>query len=134
MVHIVSLPIERSSSLKSADSLPRKVSIPAIRDRVTLRCFTNFLCQVFPECKPKHAHPVVSKAIKNFEKSLTQDSFVKLDSKKFYDCTDHAILVQQLRKRIKHDPAISLVVQAITTPTGASDKSEKRIPLACRKA
>ncbi|MBW6494014.1 MAG: hypothetical protein K0B16_05575 [Burkholderiaceae bacterium] len=119
-------PYREKLILKGADSPPRKVSIPTIRDRVTLRCLNNFLCQVFPECRPPHAHPVVTKAIKTFRNASNSDSFIKLDVKGFYDHIDHKILFQQLRKKIKHRPAIELIVAAVTTPTGARVRDNKK--------
>ena len=119
-------PYREKLILKGAGSLPRVVSVPTIRDRVTLRCLNNFLCLVFPECKPPHAHPVVTKAIRNFANSQAADAFIKLDVKGFYDNINHKILIQQLRRRIKHEPAISLILAALTTPTGATVKEAKR--------
>lgn len=119
-------PYRQKLILKGADSPPRRVSIPTIRDRVALRCLNNFLCQVFSDCKPPHAHPVVSKAVKTFEKATADDSFVKLDVKGFYDCINHEILIRQLKKRIRHEPAISLIREAITTPTGSTIKENKK--------
>nr|CRY94163.1 hypothetical protein [uncultured prokaryote] len=119
-------PYREKLILKGSDSLPRKVSIPTIRDRVALRCLNNFLCQVFPECRPPHAHPIVSKAVQAFGRATPDDSFVKLDVKGFYDCIDHSILLRQLKKRIRHEPAIRLVSDAIKTPTGSRSKDNKK--------
>lgn len=113
-------PYREKLILKGAVSIPRRVSIPTIRDRVALRCLNNFLCQVFSDYKPLHAHPVVTKAIKSFIKYSTEDKFIKLDVKGFYDGIDHKILETQLRKRIKYEPAIVMVLRAITAPTGRS--------------
>ncbi|MBM3604422.1 MAG: hypothetical protein FJX25_06625 [Alphaproteobacteria bacterium] len=113
-------PYRQKLILKGAASFPRIVSIPTIRDRVTLRCLNNFLCLVFGDCKPPHAHPVVTDAIKSFERATPNDSFVKLDVKGFYDNINHRTMERQLRKRIKHEPAISLILRALATPTGAT--------------
>ncbi|MGA0613239.1 reverse transcriptase domain-containing protein [Paracoccus sp. KR1-242] len=111
-------PYREKLILKGADSKPRRISIPTIRDRVVLRCLNNFLCEIFADCKPPHAHPIVSAAIRTFENATDADSFVKLDVKSFYDCIDHKILEAQVRKRVKHEAAVSLIVSAIKTPTG----------------
>lgn len=118
-------PYREKLILKGAESPPRKVSIPTIRDRVALRCLNNFLCQVFSDCKPPHAHPVVTKAIKSFEKAHDIDSFIKLDVKSFYDNINHDVLFRQLRKRIKHQPAVEMIISAVRTPTGARVRDEK---------
>lgn len=118
-------PYRQKLILKGAASFPRVVSIPTIRDRVALRCLNNFLCLVFGDCKPPHAHPVVTEAIKSFDKATSNDSFVKLDVKGFYDNINHRIMERQLRKRIKHEPAISLILKALTTPTGSTVKEAR---------
>ncbi|TKA97636.1 hypothetical protein FAZ78_04920 [Cereibacter changlensis] len=122
-------PYREKLILKGAESLPRKVSIPTIRDRITLRCLNNFLCQVFPDCKPPHAHPIVSKAIRSFAEASSADAFIKIDVRSFYDHIDHKILLCQLRKRIKFEPALILVSGAISTATGARVLDKKCNPL-----
>ncbi|WP_417247393.1 MULTISPECIES: reverse transcriptase domain-containing protein [Celeribacter] len=122
-------PYREKLILKGADSPPRKISIPTIRDRVTLRCLNNFLCQIFSDCKPPHAHPIVSSTIQSFKRAEASDSFIKLDVKGFYDHINHDVLFRQLRKRIRHKPAMDLIISAVKTPTGARvrDKLENNI-------
>lgn len=122
-------PYRQKLIIKSADSFPRKISIPTIRDRITLRALNNFLVEMFSNARPQHSHPIISAAIKSANAALSSDVFVKLDIQSFYDEINHKILLRTLRGRIRFAEPIALVRAAITTPTGTRiiDKSHNEI-------
>lgn len=105
--------------LKDADSPPRQVSIPTIRDKIALRSLNNFLNEVFYDARPEHSHPVISRAIVSMEKATRADSFLKLDVRSFYDSIDHQILMRNVRSRIRTPEPFQMIYAAISTPTGA---------------
>lgn len=118
-------PYRQKLILKGPNSLPREISIATIRDRVTLRSINNFLCDLFPECRPQHAYPVVSRVKRFFNSTDASSAFLKLDIKSFYDEIDHKVLISCLRRRIKHPIALDLIDKAIRNPTGAAKKDAK---------
>lgn len=109
--------------LKDSVSLPRQVSIPTLRDRITLRALNNVLNEIFSDCRPQHAHPVISSVLSSIEKMTDDDCFVKLDIKAFYDNINHEVLLKNLGQRIRYDYALDLIKKAIRKPTGAKISS-----------
>lgn len=125
-------PYRQKLILKDASSPPRQVSIPTIRDRVTLRALNNFLSEVFFDCRPQHSHPIISSVIKDTASMSEKHCFIKLDIKSFYDSIDHTLLIRTLRTRIRNTIPLSLISKAIKTPTGATvasrDQNEIGVP------
>lgn len=113
-------PFREKLLVKGSNQLPRQVSIPTIRDRVTLRALNNFLADIFPAARPRHSHHTVSAAIQSIRAAGPQHSFIKLDIKTFYDDIDHALLLKNLRAKIRFTPALQLIASALSTPTGVS--------------
>ncbi|MBK5922210.1 hypothetical protein CCR90_00165 [Rhodovulum sulfidophilum] len=113
-------PYRQKLILKNAFSPPRQVSIPTLRDRVTLRALNNFLTSMFPDCRPQHAHPVVSSVLQSVETMRDDDCFIKLDIQSFYDSVFHDILMRNLRAKIRTAPPLTLISAALKTPTGTT--------------
>jgi retron-type reverse transcriptase len=113
-------PFREKLLLKGAHQAPRQVSIPTIRDRVTLRALNNFLVDTFPQARPRHSHHTVSAVISSIQKAEASQSFIKLDIKTFYDDIDHKILLKNLGAKIRLQSAQKLLCNALTTPTGTS--------------
>lgn len=113
-------PYKQKLILKGADDKPRSVSIPTLRDRVALRALNNFLSAVFPDCKPQHSHPVISEVLKAASQMHEDDCFIKLDIKAFYDSVNHKTLIRNLRKRIRTDEPLHMLMSALECPTGAT--------------
>ncbi|MHA3980564.1 reverse transcriptase domain-containing protein [Halovulum sp. GXIMD14794] len=113
-------PYRQKLLLKNASSPPRQVSIPTLRDRVALRALNNFLTSMFPDCRPQHAHPVISAVIQSIESMRDDDCFIKLDIQSFYDAVSHNVLMRNLRARIRTDPPLTLISSALRTPTGTT--------------
>ncbi|MFL9966422.1 reverse transcriptase domain-containing protein [Paraburkholderia sediminicola] len=101
---------------KGADSLPRVLSIPTVRDRVTLRALAELLAHVFPEAVseiPQSKIDRISVKLKSGEYA----EFVKIDLHKFYPSVSHAHLRKALRTRVRKPEILSLIEKAITTAT-----------------
>ncbi len=113
-------PYRQKLLLKNASSPPRKVSIPTLRDRVALRALNNFLASMFPDCRPQHAHPVISSVLRSVETMHDDDCFIKLDIQSFYDAVSHEVLMKSLRSKIRTTAPLNLVLAALTTPTGTT--------------
>lgn len=113
-------PYRQKLILKNASSPPRQVSIPTLRDRVTLRALNNFLTSMFPDCRPQHAHPIISAVLQSVESMRDDDCFIKLDIQSFYDAVSHNILMRNLRTKIRTATPLNLISSALITPTGAT--------------
>jgi retron-type reverse transcriptase len=113
-------PYRQKLILKNAISPPRQVSIPTLRDRVALRALNNCLTEIFPDCRPQHAHPVISSVLNSVREMTDADCFIKLDVRSFYDEVNHSILMRNVRQRIRCANPLSLIEGAITTPTGTT--------------
>jgi RNA-directed DNA polymerase len=121
-------PFREKLLLKGAHQAPRQVSIPTIRDRVTLRALNNFLLDTFPQARPTHSHHTVSAVISSIREAGPNQSFIKLDIKTFYDDIDHKILLKNLGAKIRFQSAQELLHAALTTSTGKSvADDEKRV-------
>lgn len=118
-------PYREKLLIKSANSLPRQVSIPTIRDRVALRALNNFLCEIFNDCRPQHSHPIITSVLNSMRQMLPDDCFVKLDIQSFYDSVNHDILLKSLRSRIRAEIPLLMVSNALRTPTGATVASRQ---------
>lgn len=113
-------PYRQKLLLKNSSSPPRQVSIPTLRDRVALRALNNFLTSMFPDCRPQHAHPVISAVIKSIDLMRDDDCFIKLDIQSFYDAVSHDLLMRNLRAKIRSPHPLTLISLALKTPTGTT--------------
>ncbi len=118
-------PFRQKLLLKDANSLPRQVSIPTLRDRVALRALNNFLSEIFHDCRPQHSHPVITSVLSSVEKMRVDECFFKLDIQSFYDEVNHRILLKTLRSRIRAQNPLLMISSALCTPTGATVASRE---------
>lgn len=109
---------------KGADSLPRVLSIPTVRDRVTLRALAEMLAKVFPEAVAEIPQSKIDR-ISNALRSGAYAEFVKIDLAKFYPSVPHDKLRRALRTRIRKREILTLIESAITTPTVPDRKGGK---------
>ncbi|MFD7652547.1 reverse transcriptase domain-containing protein [Actinosynnema sp. NPDC059797] len=105
------------------------ISVPTARDRIALRALTNFLVQVFPDARgviPQVRVEEVHKVLR----SGRFNAFVRLDVKDFYPSISHDQVLKELRKRIRKDEILKVLLAAIRTPTvpdrAMRRKAEKR--------
>lgn len=103
---------------KGAGKIPRQISIPTLRDRVALRALNEFLLEAFPLARPRHSFPIVQKAIESYKNADAHAYAVKLDIQDFYGSIRHEKLIGLIRRGVKEERALSLISEAIKTPTG----------------
>ena len=117
--------------LKGRDKLPRVISIPTIRDRLTLKTLSLLLFELYKsEIKFKLVQTIISD-IK--EKLDNYNSFIKIDIADFYPSINHNILRSKLYKKIRKPEILSLIFNALKTKSLiSSDENvgeiEKGIP------
>lgn len=113
--------------LRGAKRTPRQISIPTVRDRLTLRA----VCQVLHSHQgktigePPHALVRrVAAAIRDGDQA--SKSFVRIDVKDFFPSISHKILVREL-SYFKFDEKIrDLCMTACSTPTGEPGQAVER--------
>jgi RNA-directed DNA polymerase len=101
---------------KGAHSNPRQISIPTVRDRITLRALCECLGDVYPEAKLKLPHVAIDTLKK---KLLTGEfsEFAKIDLQNFYPSIPHKLILRSTWNRIRKKELRSLIRKAISTPT-----------------
>ncbi len=107
--------------LRGRNKFPRVVSIPTIRDKLTLKALYEILSKVY-----ENETPFVHRIIKDVSTSLNENEYngvIRLDVKNFYPSINHDILFNQIRKKIRNKDIIKLINCAITQST--VDKSIK---------
>lgn len=113
---------------KGAYKLPRMVSIPTIRDRLTLRALFEFLFKVFEDAAIKKPHQYI-KEIRDYLPDAPPESvFVRIDIKNYYGTIEKNILLKNIRRRTKIQEAIHLIYESIHTPTSKKSGAENGIP------
>ena len=101
---------------KGADKVPRVISIPTLRDRVTLRGLCNVLQKTYPELLNEIPQIKIQRLRDAFDAEIF-DSFIKIDLSNFYASIPQDKLIENIRKKIRKREILSLIKQSITNPT-----------------
>lgn len=103
---------------KGADKTPRVLSIPTIRDRLTLRTLCDFLASSFPSASSDIAQVKISKLSEALATGK-YTHFIKVDVEQFYPSINHKKLLAKIRKRVRKKEALNLLSAAIKNPTAS---------------
>lgn len=114
--------------LKGAGKPPRTISIPTIRDRLTLRATNDALSATFPESRSLRPHSYIKRICSALKEAGDDTVFVRMDVREFYPSIDHDMLIKKLYKKLNDEKIISLIKRAISTPTGSSTKNPRGVP------
>src|SRR5450830_537275 len=110
---------------KGANKIPRVISIPTFRDRLTLRALCNVLKHTFSEqLNVKLPQHTISE-IRTYLKAGGFSHFIKLDVKTFYPTIEHSVLMRILHHKIRKPEIRSLIRAAIESPTVAYPDRER---------
>ncbi|CAM3682141.1 reverse transcriptase domain-containing protein [Polaromonas hydrogenivorans] len=101
---------------KGAGKSPRQLSIPTIRDRLTLKILCDYLFTVFPKSKPHLPQELIGD-LRNAIDSNKYSYFIKIDLKDFYPSINHKLLLSKLYKRVRIAPFRNLINSALENPT-----------------
>ena len=102
---------------KGRDSNPRVISIPTIRDKLTLACLHSLLQDTFKnEIEDPLLHTLIDRITKEVQ-SKQYDSYVKVDIHRFYSSIEHAPLFSKLERKITDQRTLDLLESAISTAT-----------------
>ncbi len=100
---------------KGADKPPRCISIPTIRDKLTISVLNELLQEVYGNtCITPMPHVVIDEITKNFN-NFTY--FIKIDIKTFFASISQDILIDQLKQKIHKEEVLHLIINAIKTST-----------------
>lgn len=113
---------------KGAERFPRVISIPTIRDRLTLRVTNDILCEVFRDARIWRPHVYIKQITELMAKDQKGISFVRIDIKDFYPSIEHDTLVRKVRSRLRKKQLIHLISSAISTPTFNSKPLTRGVP------
>ena len=113
--------------LRGSDRPPRQISIPTVRDRLTLRA----ICQVLHSHQSETVGKTPHELVRNVASAIragdqTTKSFVRVDVKNFFPSISHAILVRELRHFGFDEDVRALCTNAISTPSGAATTQNMR--------
>jgi RNA-directed DNA polymerase len=113
--------------LRGADREPRQISIPTVRDRLTLRALCQVLHTHSPETIGSTPHSLVDRVVKAIRSGdQSNNSFVRVDVKNFFPSISHAILDREIR-HFSFSPVVQdLCMRAVATPTGANASANER--------
>ncbi|MCB4458540.1 RNA-directed DNA polymerase [Leisingera sp. McT4-56] len=109
--------------LKSALKTPRQISVPTIRDALTVRALCDYLTQKFPDRRMRPPHDCTKRVYLATRRAAASDFFLRMDVQNFYPSINHTVLMEVLGRRIMSSPATSLIEKAISNPTGFDQHS-----------
>lgn len=98
---------------KDAQSQPRQISIPTIRDALVLRILFDLLERKFPNQKLIRPHFYIANIRSILDTHKAGDKFLRLDVKDFYPSINRKILKKELKLGGVPDIAIDLIMKAI---------------------
>ncbi|QTF06950.1 reverse transcriptase [Brenneria izadpanahii] len=111
---------------KGAHSFPRQISIPTVRDRITLRALCDALIDVFPNAKLSLPQ-VVIESLKDSISSGEYSEYAKIDLKDFYPSIPHELIEHSIKNKIRKPEFRELIYSAISTPTVSETKGCKGV-------
>lgn len=109
---------------KGAQKYPREISIATIRDRLVLTALNQFLVSKLGTlvCQTPLPQKIIQDIVETIEERRF-DYYLKFDIERFYSSLDHTILLKKIRRKIRKQEVVSLLVKAIETPTKSTEKT-----------
>lgn len=115
--------------LRGAYREPRQISIPTVRDRLTLRALCQVLHTYIPKSVGCSPHSLVREVVSAIRENSQHQSFVRIDVKNFFPAILHHRLESELSHHGIDDRMRRLCMNAIKTPTGEkSVLNERGVP------
>lgn len=120
-------PYKERLLIKGKNKYPRIISIPSIRDKITLGILKGIIFNSFNnEIYFKIVQSIINEIRQVIcDPSNSYDYFIKIDMENFFGSLDHNFLLHKVRKKIRKKEILSLIEKAISTPTvTGSDRLE----------
>jgi retron-type reverse transcriptase len=118
-------PYKKKLISKGEGKVPRVISIPTIRDRVTLRSLCNVLTDIYKADLSRDIPQVKISDINTNIKKYKFNSYIKIDISNFYPSINHDLLFNVLKKKIRKKQLLSLIKKSITNKTVNKSGKEK---------
>jgi len=112
---------------RGASRNPRQISVPTVRDRLTLRAVCNALKSAFPAANSQPPHVYVRDCAVAMRSTREHSSFLRMDIKDFYPSIGHEMLLDMLREGPLPEFIVGLTEKAIGTPTGSSSQEATKV-------
>lgn len=112
---------------KGRNKSPRVISIPTIKDKITLKIIHEILTDVFPQIKNVIAQDTIKK-IKKIVSENQYNSFIKIDIENFYPSINHKILLKKVKSKISNRKINNLLLNALYNPTGQDTCNKIGVP------
>lgn len=116
-------PYKEKLIVKNRDSNPRLISIPTIRDKITLGIVKEILYDDFSEQKQELVQTIIDDISNEIQ---NHNYFIKIDLTNFYGSLNHDFLMDKVENKIKNEKIITLIEKAIKTPTVNEHESRKK--------
>lgn len=110
---------------KGEEKVPRVISVPTFRDRITLRALCDILSNIYNSDLNRSLPQVKVETINKNIKNKKYDSFIKIDIINFYPSVNHQLLLGILKKRIRKKLLLDLIEKAIKNNTVIKSRNEK---------
>lgn len=115
--------------LRGAYREPRQISIPTVRDRLTLRALCQVLHTYVPKSVGPSPHSLVHEVVSAIRQNSQNQSFVRIDVKNFFPSILHHRLENELSYHGIDERMRQLCMNAIKTPTGDKlSPNERGVP------
>jgi len=115
--------------LRGATREPRQISIPTVRDRLTLRAVCEALHLTEPRSAGSSPHAIVDRVVASIRSGEPNRSFVRVDVRNFFPSVTHLRLEAALKSAGLGNAVRSLCMAAVRTPTGsAGEPNDRGIP------
>lgn len=112
-------PYKERLILRGANRTPRQISIPTVRDRLTLRALCEVLHRFVPETRGTSPHALVRQVVETVRAGdQSSKVFVRIDVRDFFPSITHPILKRELRRFGFTGNVRRLCMAAVKTPTG----------------
>ena len=101
--------------LKGAEKPPRNISIPTVRDKLTISVLNELLNDVYGDkCTVKMPQVIINEISHSIQ---AYTHFVKIDIKTFFASIDQQLLFNVISSKIHKHEIITLVKKAVQTPS-----------------
>ncbi len=114
---------------RGEDRFPRVISIPTIRDKLTLKALHEILKNVFLDISTS-LHKTVHN-VSSLYKLKKYSGFIRLDIKNFYPSIDHDILESNIRRKIRKKEILELIHNCLSKKTVSKPSKENSLKNYC---
>lgn len=109
---------------RGSEKTPRVISIPTIRDKLTLKALYEVIYSVYGTRIPSLLK-LISEVISTI-KDNNYSSFIRLDVKDFYPSIRHDLLLNEVKRRIRKKEILYLIENAISQKTVSQPEGQHK--------